>query len=93
MTDEFTGTLTNTATIASDSDETNPNDNTSTLTTPVKAMVNLFLTKTASASLVGAGDTFSYTITLDNFGPSDAVDVNVKDLLPEHITTVEALVV
>lgn len=44
--------------------------------------VDLHVTKTASPDPYVAGDPLSYTVTVDNTGPSDAVGAHVGDPLP-----------
>jgi uncharacterized repeat protein (TIGR01451 family)/LPXTG-motif cell wall-anchored protein len=90
VTSDFTSVLNNTATISSDSIETDASNNTSSLQTPVKAVADLNLTKAASVTTISAGETFSYTITLDNYGPSDAINVRVQDILPDGISFIGA---
>jgi uncharacterized repeat protein (TIGR01451 family)/gliding motility-associated-like protein len=50
----------------------------------------LTIDKNSSASTVGAGDKFYYTIKIVNQGPSDVTDVAVRDTLPESLQFVEA---
>ncbi|MBS0658011.1 MAG: S8 family serine peptidase [Verrucomicrobia bacterium] len=54
------------------------------------ALVDLNLTQTASAPLVGAGATFSYSLTVTNAGPQIASGVVLSDALPSGITFVSA---
>ncbi|WP_297421950.1 DUF11 domain-containing protein [Clostridium sp.] len=46
---------------------------------------NLRVTKTASASTVYVGDTFTYTINITNLGPNTAIGVVMTDAAPNHI--------
>jgi uncharacterized repeat protein (TIGR01451 family) len=50
---------------------------------------DLSLTKTGP-SLVETGDTFTYTLTVENLGPDAAVDVVLVDTLPDGVTFVSA---
>ncbi|MET7373497.1 DUF11 domain-containing protein, partial [Micromonospora arida] len=80
-----TGDLTNTATLtpppgAIDPDCT-PNCS-STVVTPVGPVVDLAVVKTAAPSPYVPGTPFSYTVTVTNGGPSDAVGANLTDPLP-----------
>ena len=45
------------------------------------ALADLGVTKTGPAT-VTAGNTITWTITVTNAGPSDAVDAEVTDVLP-----------
>ena len=52
----------------------------------VVTKVDLEITKTASQPAVGAGQPFTYTIGVNNLGPSDAtVDATVVDVLPADV--------
>lgn len=46
---------------------------------------DLWIEKTADASVVNLGDTITYTILVGNDGPADAVGVRVLDLPPERL--------
>ena len=59
---------------------------TDTLTVTTEA--DLSLTKTDSADPVEEGDTFTYTLTVQNNGPSDAAGVVVTDNLPSGLSLV-----
>jgi uncharacterized repeat protein (TIGR01451 family) len=52
---------------------------TATVATPIQRIANLSINKTNGLSTVIAGETTSYTITVSNFGPSDADGAVVKD--------------
>ncbi|MCO6452393.1 MAG: DUF11 domain-containing protein, partial [Caldilineales bacterium] len=62
-------------------------NNTITVETEVYTEADVGVEKTGP-SQVNAGETVSYTIVLDNSGPSVARDVDVKDLLPPGFTYV-----
>ncbi|HID44295.1 MAG TPA: DUF11 domain-containing protein, partial [Chromatiaceae bacterium] len=49
---------------------------------------DLSITKVDSADPVGAGDTFTYTLEVQNAGPSMAPDVVVTDTLPAGLTLI-----
>jgi len=51
--------------------------------------VDLAITKTASEPAVSVGQPFTYTLAVDNLGPSDAtVDATVTDVLPADVSFV-----
>jgi uncharacterized repeat protein (TIGR01451 family) len=51
---------------------------------PVLVTVDLDVTKTASSSMVFAGQVFDYTVTVTNLGPSTATVVTLTDPLPAN---------
>ena len=59
-----------------------------TITNPlIDTRVNLAVTKAASpASTYVPGQSLSYTITVSNSGPADAIGVNVTDTVPASVT-------
>ncbi len=78
--------LTNTVVITSDSIETDPFNNTDVETTTVRSGTDLSVTKTGPTQ-AKAGDVLTYTIHVNNLGPSDALTVTVTDTLPSAILT------
>ena len=58
--------------------------------TPVVLEADLEITKTASTTTVVLGQTFSYTLVVENHGPSAATGVTVSDPLPSNFTLVSA---
>src|SRR5262249_50930017 len=84
------GTITNTATVAGNQTDPNTANNTASATTQVQALsADLSITKTGPAT-VGAGQSFTYTLAVQNGGPSDATGVAVTDTLPTGVTFVSA---
>lgn len=73
------GTLINTASVGSGTPDPNPDNNTSTTVTPIGALADLSITKTASPSYVNPGGLLTYRITVSNLGPDDAQAVSVSD--------------
>jgi len=72
----------NTVTIT-DSDQWDPNDRNNTAKTPTDPQeADLVVSKTVNDSTPNVGDNVTFTITLDNLGPSAAQNVAVNDLLP-----------
>ncbi len=58
----------------------------SLVTTPPPPQADVSVTQTASADPVIAGNTFTYTITVQNAGPDAATNVVVNDLLPSCVS-------
>ena len=63
------GTLTNTATVASDTPDPRPENNESTALTPVDTAADLALTKSGAPNPVLHGQALVYTLSLTNLGP------------------------
>jgi uncharacterized repeat protein (TIGR01451 family) len=84
-----TDVVSNTATVSTPHDS-NPDNNTSTAKTSVVRVLDLSVTKSdGGATPVAGGDGFTYTITVDNLGPSDAsVAATVTDTLPAGVSFV-----
>ena len=85
-----TDVIVNTATVTAPHD-TNPDNNTSTAKTSVIRVLDLAVTKSDGGAepVAGDGEPFTYTITVDNLGPSDAgVAATVTDTLPAGVSFV-----
>jgi large repetitive protein len=82
----FTGTsITNTASVSSSTpDPLGPN--TSSVTTVLAGNADLSLSKTVTNSAPLPGTSVTFSIRLSNAGPSDAVNVNVSELLPTGLS-------
>ncbi len=73
--------ITNTATVTSSTRENNYGNNTASwLSFPV-SVADLVLTKTASSDVVAAGERVTYTLMINNLGPSQALSVTLGELL------------
>ncbi len=82
------GALTNTASAgAKTPEDPTDSDNTATSTTTVQAKADLSIAKDAPKTVV-AGNELTYTLTVHNAGPSDAVGAVVTDTLPAGTTYV-----
>ncbi|HYC61829.1 MAG TPA: ExeM/NucH family extracellular endonuclease [Thermoanaerobaculia bacterium] len=79
--------ITNSATSASTTD-TNVANDTGTATTTVATSADLTVTKTDSPDPVTAGTNLTYTITVNNAGPSNAATVDLTDNVPGGTTFV-----
>ncbi|MCF0092948.1 DUF11 domain-containing protein [Micromonospora sp. MH99] len=79
------GDLSNTATLTPPGGVTDPDCTPScqsTVVTPAGPVVDLAVTKTAAPNPYVPGAPFSYTVTVTNGGPSDAVGATLSDPLP-----------
>ena len=91
--DNTTGNIVNTARV--DLDETQVPDpdhdnNEAMATTAVTPTADLSITKTDNPDPVQAGHNVTYTLVVENHGPSTATDVEVTDDLPPSLTLVSA---
>src|SRR5256885_1077342 len=85
-------TISNSATAATTTTDPSSGNNTGTATTTVQTQADLAITKTDSPDPVVASQNLTYTITLNNNGPSDAQTVSVTDAVPANTTFVSATV-
>jgi uncharacterized repeat protein (TIGR01451 family) len=83
--------LANTASVTSTNYDPTPGNNSAIdsdgTATP---QVDLALAKTTAAVAIHAGDTFTYTLTVTNAGPSTATGVVITDTLPTGLTYVSS---
>ena len=83
------GSLTNTASVASDTPDPDPSNNTDTHETPVVFSADLSVSKTGPADPVEPGQLLTYTIAISNAGPDTARDVLLTDTTPPELSRVE----
>lgn len=83
----FGGTLSNTATINGPNADTNPNNNSATAVTTVASSADLTVSKSGPAS-ANAGTDITYSVTVTNGGPSNALSVSLTDAVPANTTFV-----
>jgi uncharacterized repeat protein (TIGR01451 family) len=88
--EDVTTDIYNVATVSTSTPETDYTNNTDDETTPVEPLADLSIEKIGPTEVV-VGDTIQYSITVSNFGPSDAEDVKVNDVLPAGINNGEFL--
>ncbi len=84
-----TGTLSNTATITSPSGVADPDTSNNSATdndTSLAPVTDLSITKTDGVTTATPGGSVTYTITVSNAGPSDAVGAIVTDTFPSSLT-------
>jgi uncharacterized repeat protein (TIGR01451 family) len=81
------GTISNTATIATTTTESNTGNNSASSTTTVLVRTDMSIKKTGPVTVI-AGNTYTYTIVVRNNGPSDAPSgsVTVNDDLDSRLT-------
>jgi uncharacterized repeat protein (TIGR01451 family)/fimbrial isopeptide formation D2 family protein len=83
-----TGTISNTAIVASTTSDENHSNNSSTAPKSLSPDADLVVTKDVSKASVLQGERFSYEITVRNAGPSDATAVTLDDTLPAGVVLV-----
>ncbi len=82
----FQGSITNTATVASDNPDPDPSNNTDTNTTTPTQSADVSMVKTVNnTGTINPGDTLVYTLTVANAGPSDALGAVISDPLPSSL--------
>ena len=85
-----TGTITNNVSVSSTTADPNAANNSTSEPTAISVQADLSITKTDSVDPVIAGNNLTYTITVDNAGPSDAQSVVVTETLPAGVTFVSS---
>ncbi|HYG97018.1 MAG TPA: DUF11 domain-containing protein, partial [Solirubrobacterales bacterium] len=85
---DATGTIENTAEVEGPNEDPTPADNEDTATTSVEEVSDLAIEKTASAPTVKPGETITYTLEVENKGPSASDPTTVTDTLPASLAYV-----
>ena len=84
----LTGSITNTGTVSADNAD---DEDGSTPASGTTGEADLGVTKTHPTGAILAGDSVSYTVTVTNYGPTDApVGTTVVDTVPSGLTPVSA---
>jgi uncharacterized repeat protein (TIGR01451 family) len=85
-----TGSITDTATVATTSRDTNPSNNSATVVIGVASstQADLSVTNSGSPNPVSAGSNITYTQTVTNNGPASASTVSFTDPIPTNTTVV-----
>ncbi|MEU6250992.1 isopeptide-forming domain-containing fimbrial protein [Glycomyces sp. NPDC047010] len=84
------GTITGTGRVANADDHNAANDTADWTATVAAASADLAITKEGPADTVRPGETFDYTLTITNNGPSTAVNAAVTDVLADQLAFVSA---
>lgn len=84
------GSITNQAEVSSDAADPDSGNNTASEDTTVTAQADLSITKTDDPDPVNASGTLTYTLTVNNAGPSTGTAVTVTDTLPSGVTFINA---
>ena len=87
---EDVGTWNNTATVESTTTDPNPDNNTDSAELVVDPIADLKASKSFDPANPVAGEQFTYTVGVENLGPSDATGVKITDPLPPETTFVSA---
>ncbi|MFC2078286.1 hypothetical protein ACFLTM_05720, partial [Candidatus Bipolaricaulota bacterium] len=85
----FVGTITNIANVTSTTSDPVSGNNEDSEDTSVDTLADLSIGKMDSPDPVTAGETLTYTITIVNTGPSDAVNVVLDDTVPTRVLAPE----
>lgn len=83
-----TGTITNSGSVASAGTELNPSDNDDSATLTLAPNFDVVVTKTVDEAEPNPTDTVTYTVSLNNQGPSTAPNVVLSDAIPAGLTFV-----
>lgn len=86
---DATGTITNPAVVSTTTaGETDTTNNDAEAVTTLTPDFDVVVTKTVDATTFGPGDTVTYTVNLENEGPSVAAGVILSDVVPTGLTFV-----
>ena len=80
--------LSNTVAITSSTHITDPDNTSDTVFTTVEQESAIELEKTMDNARPDVGDTITYTVTVRNNGPSDAINIQIRDIMPAGFNNV-----
>ena len=83
------GVLANQVEVSSQTPDPDSTNNSVVLNSGTQSVADLSITKTSDADEVVAGESLTYTIRVNNSGPSDAMSVQVIDALPQNATATD----
>ena len=86
-----TTAITNTATVSGTEPDPAAANNTAMVTTPLAALADLALSKDDGVAQAVAGTDLTYTLTVDNLGPSDSTGATISDPLPAGTSFVSSV--
>jgi uncharacterized repeat protein (TIGR01451 family) len=81
--------MVNTATVSSSTFDSNLNNNTDSESTSVSINSDLSITKTGAPKPATVGELYTYTLLIENLGPTDAQNVSLTDNIPSVIRNPE----
>jgi gliding motility-associated-like protein/uncharacterized repeat protein (TIGR01451 family) len=80
--------INNTAVVSSSTNDPNTANNTATETTAANAKADLWIQRTGPATIV-AGTKIIFTSKTGNYGPSDAINLHVDEVVPSELSNLE----
>ena len=78
--------LVNNASVSSSTPDPNPANGSAQVETALSPTANLSISKSASPTVAVPGEPLTYTLTVQNAGPSDAAEVHVMDAVPSALS-------
>ena len=84
------GLITNVAVVNTTTHENDTSNNEANNTTVANPICDLIISKSVNDSSVDVGDSVEWTISVINVGPSTALDVAVKDIIPDGVVIISA---
>jgi uncharacterized repeat protein (TIGR01451 family) len=79
------GVFTDYVEIRFDGNDKNASDNSARLEITANPLVDLVITKEADVTYAHVGDRVVFTLIVENKGPSDATNINVSEVLSQHL--------